>query len=168
MYEFTPNIASLECLPFIQDGSNHTNDNRSTKSRASSIFSTLGSIFQQSRTNSLVKQNQALSPGQSMWTFARNFFVKRPDPVEEGNINTNTFAIDVENGERISLEADNSPFPGANTSELLPASNGQTPQRPHQGQQLRMCKGDCGRSGGRRRRAGFSDWQGIQSEFIAQ
>ena len=49
-----------------------------------------------------------------MWTFAQNFFVKQPDPVEEGNIDMNSFAMDVENGEMISLEVDNGPFPDAN------------------------------------------------------
>jgi hypothetical protein len=67
-----------------------------------------------------------------MWTFATKFFVNRSDPVEEVLTDMNTFAMDVENGERISLEADTGPYHDANTSEMLLARAGQAPWRPHQ------------------------------------
>jgi hypothetical protein len=80
----------------------NTSDKESTKSRASSIFSTIGSIFQQSRTNLPVKKNQMPSPGHSMWAFATNFFVPQS---RQDYTHMNDVPMNLENQENISSES---------------------------------------------------------------
>ena len=73
-------------------------DNVSTKSKASSVLSTMGSIFQRSRINSPVKQSwspkktQTPSPGRSIWTFTTNFFVKNQNSCQDSAMDIDSIA----------------------------------------------------------------------------
>jgi len=131
MYEFTVIIVLLDMSTlFFQDGLPRPSKCGSTKSRALSIFSTLGS-----RTNSPVKKTRTPLPGQSMWTFATNFFIKQQDSGEQDITDMDSLAMDTENGGDTSPEANPGPWIAANVSEPdepLPACGIQTPQRPHQ------------------------------------
>jgi transposase len=79
------NILGLAHSSCFQEYMPSRGDQGSTKSRASSIISTIGSIFQRSRTKSPTKQvghtpsldPGSPAPGPSLWSFATKFFIEK-------------------------------------------------------------------------------------------